>query len=177
MIYVYVGIFYVSLLIANAHRNGCLQYFASVSSFLLTLIGIYTDRPELWLCFGALACVTAFMSIERTTPTPDKVAAAPQQHTEIVPTIPVNLKIPSHPTYYDRRFQMYMNGGRHTRKEWLDLCEKYKHKCLKCKRKKKLTRDHVIPVYLGGTDNIDNIQPLCQSCNSSKGATYVDYRR
>ena len=51
------------------------------------------------------------------------------------------------------------------------------NKCLCCKEKKKLTVDHVIPVDWGGTSNIENIQPLCQPCNSSKGNRRdTDYR-
>lgn len=29
---------------------------------------------------------------------------------------------------------------------------------------------------MGGTNNIDNIQPLCKRCNSSKNKRYIDYR-
>lgn len=37
-------------------------------------------------------------------------------------------------------------------------------------------KDHVVPVLFGGSNDISNIQPLCRSCNSSKGASTVDYR-
>jgi 5-methylcytosine-specific restriction endonuclease McrA len=56
------------------------------------------------------------------------------------------------------------------------LCEKYHKRCLCCDKRRKLTADHVIPVSKGGTSDISNIQPLCQPCNSSKGAKIIDYR-
>ena len=67
-------------------------------------------------------------------------------------------------------------GGSFTAQEWIDLCKCYGNKCLRCNRRRKLTADHVIPVSKGGTSNIDNIQPLCGPCNSSKGAKSTDYR-
>jgi 5-methylcytosine-specific restriction endonuclease McrA len=69
------------------------------------------------------------------------------------------------------------NGGSFTDKEWQDLCSKYDNRCLCCGEKKKLTADHVVPLVKGGTSYIDNIQCLCQSCNSSKGTKTIDYRR
>ena len=69
------------------------------------------------------------------------------------------------------------NGGKFTRDEWLDLCQKFGNKCLCCGRDDvKLASDHVIPISRGGSSNIDNIQCLCKSCNSSKGDKYIDYR-
>jgi len=67
-------------------------------------------------------------------------------------------------------------GGSYTVEEWDALCKKHNGRCLRCGKKKKLTADHVIPVKLGGTSNIDNIQPLCGPCNSAKGAKVIDYR-
>jgi 5-methylcytosine-specific restriction endonuclease McrA len=69
--------------------------------------------------------------------------------------------------------------GKITTEQWQELKCKYNHTCLKCKRKEpdiKLTLDHVKPLRLGGENTISNAQPLCGSCNSSKGAKWIDYR-
>ena len=68
--------------------------------------------------------------------------------------------------------------GHHTEKEWRELKQMYNYTCLCCDKQEPeitLTRDHVIQLSDGGTDNIDNIQPLCRSCNSKKLNT--DFRR
>lgn len=70
-------------------------------------------------------------------------------------------------------------GGTVTAAQWRELKAKYNYTCLKCRRTEpeiKLTLDHVKPVELGGNNAIDNIQPLCGSCNSSKGIKTTDYR-
>jgi 5-methylcytosine-specific restriction endonuclease McrA len=67
-------------------------------------------------------------------------------------------------------------GGSFTEKEWQELCANYDYRCLCCGEKKPLEADHVMPVAKGGTSNIDNIQPLCKSCNTSKRTKIVDYR-
>jgi 5-methylcytosine-specific restriction endonuclease McrA len=68
-------------------------------------------------------------------------------------------------------------GGSFTAQEWKDLCNYYENKCLCCGRDDvKLAADHVLPVSKGGSSNIDNIQPLCKSCNSSKFDKHIDYR-
>jgi len=75
-----------------------------------------------------------------------------------------------------RRGLQAQNGGSHTQKEWKELCEKYGNRCLCCGQRKKLTLDHIVPATLGGPDSIDNIQPLCQICNSRKSNRTIDYR-
>lgn len=68
--------------------------------------------------------------------------------------------------------------GTFTHEEWVSLCETYNNKCLCCGRgDAMLTVDHVKPLSKGGTNWIDNIQPLCTSCNCSKGAREIDYRK
>lgn len=76
-----------------------------------------------------------------------------------------------------RRTRINEGGGEFSPQEFIDLCYLHDNKCLACKRDNiKLTADHIIPVSLGGSSWITNIQPLCQSCNSSKGAKIIDYR-
>lgn len=42
--------------------------------------------------------------------------------------------------------------------------------CASCGTENDLTIDHVTPIKRGGTHDLDNLQVLCQSCNSRKGA-------
>ena len=74
------------------------------------------------------------------------------------------------------RARKYLNGGSFTAMEWVALCKEHGYKCLACGEAKPLTADHVIPLVLGGVNLIENIQPLCKSCNSKKGTQIMDYR-
>lgn len=77
----------------------------------------------------------------------------------------------------NRRAKKEANGGSVTEKEWKEILEKYGNKCLCCGRTDvKITMDHVIPIALGGRHEKENVQPLCQSCNSIKQARTIDYR-
>lgn len=75
-----------------------------------------------------------------------------------------------------RKARIFGGGGSYTQEEWLTLCGQCDNICLCCKEKKPLTIDHVIPLSRGGTNSIDNIQPLCRECNSRKGPETIDYR-
>lgn len=69
------------------------------------------------------------------------------------------------------------NGGSHTQAQWEELVKQSGGKCVCCLQEKRLTRDHIIPLTAGGTDDISNIQPLCQSCNSVKrNRNAMDFR-
>jgi 5-methylcytosine-specific restriction endonuclease McrA len=68
--------------------------------------------------------------------------------------------------------------GNHTEEEWQELRDFF-GTCVKCRGKsglKDVDRDHIIPVYQGGSHGLENIQPLCAKCNSSKGPDSTDYR-
>jgi 5-methylcytosine-specific restriction endonuclease McrA len=58
--------------------------------------------------------------------------------------------------------------GNHSFEEWEALKSKHHHLCVGCGEQKPLTRDHIIPLALGGSHDITNIQPLCRNCNSRK---------
>jgi hypothetical protein len=79
----------------------------------------------------------------------------------------------------ERKARVLKNGGYFTKEEWVHLKDKFDNKCLACgksEKETKITPDHVVPLVKGGTSYIDNIQPLCRSCNCSKRAEIIDYR-
>lgn len=75
-----------------------------------------------------------------------------------------------------RRYRTRGAGGSHTRKEWLDLCQRHNNTCLCCGERGELTRDHILPISRGGNNDISNIQPLCLGCNLRKNNKHIDYR-
>lgn len=71
------------------------------------------------------------------------------------------------------------SSGKHTGAQWTELKILYNNKCVCCgisEKVKKLTKDHIVPFSLGGSDNIENIQPLCNACNVKKSSKIIDYR-
>lgn len=79
-----------------------------------------------------------------------------------------------------RRARMAASEGSFSTEEWEKKLSLYDH-CPQCMRawcdiplprgrKSPITRDHIIPLSKGGGNTIENIQPLCYSCNSQKGA-------
>jgi len=65
--------------------------------------------------------------------------------------------------------------GFHTFEEWETIKLKFNNCCAKCGKKKPLTKDHIKPLSLGGSDYMQNIQPLCRNCNSKKWAKFNIY--
>jgi 5-methylcytosine-specific restriction endonuclease McrA len=78
-----------------------------------------------------------------------------------------------------RRAHKLKSEGHYTAAEWEALKKKYNYTCLKCHKREPeilLTPDHVKPLAKGGSNSIDNIQPLCFGCNRHKHTRTVDYR-
>jgi 5-methylcytosine-specific restriction endonuclease McrA len=70
------------------------------------------------------------------------------------------------------RMKLAVARGSHTKEQWHELQERHAYRCAQCGLvpKRALTKDHIVPVSRGGSDAIANIRPLCQPCNSRKGA-------
>jgi 5-methylcytosine-specific restriction endonuclease McrA len=71
--------------------------------------------------------------------------------------------------------------GTHTNQEWAEMLTACGTRCLRCRREYdgievRLVKDHILPVYQGGSDAIGNLQPLCAECNSQKGPEAKDFR-
>lgn len=66
-------------------------------------------------------------------------------------------------------------AGSHSLAEWENLKLIYGNKCANCGGECSLTKDHIIPLSSGGSDYIENIQPLCRNCNSKKNNKTIYY--
>jgi uncharacterized protein YdaU (DUF1376 family) len=64
----------------------------------------------------------------------------------------------------------------HTPEQWVALMKACGNKCLRCSSTEHIVKDHIVPIYLGGSDGIENLQPLCHRCNSTKGPESADIR-
>ena len=78
-----------------------------------------------------------------------------------------------------RRLDAAKLKGTHTDDEWQLMKEYFNNTCVRCAGASgliKVGKDHIMPLYQGGSDSIKNIQPLCARCNSSKGSENIDHR-
>lgn len=69
-------------------------------------------------------------------------------------------------------------GLGHTYGEWELLKKQYNYTCPCCNLSEpeiKLTEDHIIPLSKGGSDLIENLQPLCLKCNMKKHTKIIKY--
>jgi len=79
-----------------------------------------------------------------------------------------------------RRIRKINAEGSHTIGEWELLKKQYNYTCPSCGRKEpniKLSEDHIIPLSKGGSDNIENMQPLCKNCNCKKHTKIIKFQR
>lgn len=79
---------------------------------------------------------------------------------------------------YRRIYRKRLAEGSHTFGEWELLKKQYGFTCPACGSKEpeiKLTEDHIVPLIKGGSDFIENIQPLCKMCNNKKFTKIIKY--
>lgn len=73
----------------------------------------------------------------------------------------------------NRRAKVAGVEGTFTPQEWIDLLQASNHQCRYCSRDetcdRRLTADHKLSLYRGGTGCITNIAPACLRCNTTKG--------
>jgi hypothetical protein len=76
-----------------------------------------------------------------------------------------------------RRRQRELESGKgFTTAQFAALVRKYRGRCVRCGKVKRLGADHIVPLSKGGAHDISNIQPMCWDCNKDKGRTAQDYR-
>lgn len=64
-------------------------------------------------------------------------------------------------------------NGTHKEEEWIAIVKEFDNRCVRCGASHcGITKDHIVPISLGGHDGIDNLQPLCAHCNTGKHEHY-----
>ena len=78
-----------------------------------------------------------------------------------------------------RRLNKRNAKGSHSLEEFRKLYDDFGGICVLCSESipfYDITRDHILPIYKGGSDYIWNIQPACVVCNSKKHIKVLDNR-
>jgi 5-methylcytosine-specific restriction endonuclease McrA len=77
-----------------------------------------------------------------------------------------------------QRLKEAQERGTHTDQEWLALLEKYDYRCVRCgcTPNGRPCKDHIVPLFMGGSDSASNLQPLCRECNTGKTRDTTDWR-
>lgn len=70
-----------------------------------------------------------------------------------------------------KKIKMQRRGatGSFTPEEWNMKLKTCGSRCVFCGSLERIEIDHIVPISKGGTNDIENLQPLCRRCNSSKG--------
>jgi 5-methylcytosine-specific restriction endonuclease McrA len=66
--------------------------------------------------------------------------------------------------------------GSHSKSAWREVLDEVGGVCVRCGEiGYRLQKDHVVPIYAGGSDAIENLQPLCGRCNRAKGPETINW--
>jgi 5-methylcytosine-specific restriction endonuclease McrA len=77
-----------------------------------------------------------------------------------------------------KRLRIARLKGSHTKEQWEQLKQMFDFTCVRCLTKNfPVEKDHIMPLYQGGDDSIQNIQPVCAKCNASKSSESIDFRK
>ncbi len=58
--------------------------------------------------------------------------------------------------------------GTITPAQWEETLRCWDHRCAYCRKRGKMTIDHIVPVSRGGANDIENVVSACKACNDRK---------
>lgn len=132
------------------------------------------DRAKAWYNSNqdrALGNVRAYQAAN-----PERVLNWKRKHSDTIPREVKREKLrtwralnPALNKGHKRARSVRVSGrGACTQAEWEAIVAKQRGRCEFCKKKCKLSMDHIVPVSKGGSLRAHNVQGLCRSCNSRK---------
>lgn len=117
----------------------------------------------------------AFACVQQTSPATKRRTANTLTSVGLWTTTPTGWSIPITSLFlpWPTRRDSVTEAQHRRRRSWLshhkraELLERDGHQC-PCGATDDLTIDHIHPISMGGTDDMDNLRILCRRCNSSK---------
>lgn len=163
---------------AYAKRNA--EWYAEQKAADPTFMETRRKRDRAWRVGHPEATkIKARKNMERILSDPERHAALNERHNKYMRERWANdpeFKAKLSDYHARRRAIKNGNGGSYELEDWHTMCDLAGNRCVACGKKRKLTVDHVLPIIMGGDSYLMNLQPLCGSCNKSKGPKYIDYR-
>ena len=89
---------------------------------------------------------------------------------ELEPGMPIYRRKSIYSRIRSQRLREAQRLGTHTKDQWISVLEETGYICVKCgcTPEGRPCKDHIVPIFMGGSDGLGNLQPLCRECNTEQ---------
>lgn len=86
-------------------------------------------------------------------------------------------EVEGHKRQLKQQLKQYKNTKKVPKSVRKAVYKRDNYTCQSCGAKEDITIDHIVPRSKGGSNDVNNLQTLCESCNLRKKTQFIDYRK